>query len=203
MRNNSRATYRILGALFAVTVPLGAQVAQTPPWHPHPAGEEEIAAIRGFEERAADYVALHRLLEASLPRQRPTTNISQLYIESRTLTARVLVARQHAQTGDLFTNDIARVLRREIAECLSSEDWEAILAEHAVDEDGNRIVIPALRANMEWPPQVPFNFMPPQLLRVLPPLPPELQYRIIGRSLVLWDHHANLIVDVLPAAFTT
>jgi hypothetical protein len=45
--------------------------------------------------------------------------------------------------------------------------------------------------------------VPPQLLQVLPPLPPELQYRIIGRSLVLWDHHANLVVDYLPGAFTT
>jgi len=37
----------------------------------------------------------------------------------------------------------------------------------------------------------------------LPRLPPELQYRIAGRSLVLWDHHANLIVDFLPRALTT
>jgi len=56
---------------------------------------------------------------------------------------------------------------------------------------------------MEWPEGVPFDFVPPQLLRSLPALPPELQYRIIGRSLVLWDHHANLIVDFLPGAFAS
>jgi hypothetical protein len=45
--------------------------------------------------------------------------------------------------------------------------------------------------------------VPPQLIRALPQLPPELQYRIVGRALVLWDHHADLIVDVLPGAFPT
>jgi hypothetical protein len=54
---------------------------------------------------------------------------------------------------------------------------------------------------MEWPEEVPFDYVPPSLLRALPTLPQELQYRIIGRSLVLWDHHANLIVDFLPGAF--
>jgi hypothetical protein len=166
-------------------------------------GQEDLAAIRSFEARVADYVALHRRLEASLPPQRPTMNISKLYIEARTLAARIRFARQFAQTGDLFTPEIVPVLRRQIAACLSPEEWAAILAEQAVDEDGTPVVIPELRANMEWPPQVAFNFVPPRLLRALPPLPPELQYRLIGRSLVLWDHHANLIVDVLPAAFTT
>jgi hypothetical protein len=41
------------------------------------------------------------------------------------------------------------------------------------------------------------------MLAVLPPLPAELQYRIVGRSLVLWDFHADLIVDIMPGAFLT
>ena len=35
------------------------------------------------------------------------------------------------------------------------------------------------------------------LLRKLPDLPPELEYRIVGRHLILRDVKANLIVDVL------
>jgi hypothetical protein len=56
---------------------------------------------------------------------------------------------------------------------------------------------------MALPEGVPLSFMPPRLLASLPPLPPEVQYRFIGRSLVLWDVHANLIVDFLPGALTT
>ena len=35
------------------------------------------------------------------------------------------------------------------------------------------------------------------LLRKLPDLPPELEYRLVGRSLILRDVKANLIVDIL------
>ncbi len=56
---------------------------------------------------------------------------------------------------------------------------------------------------MTWPEGVPFVFIPPLLIAALPPLPPELEYRFIGQSLVLWDVHANLIVDFMPGAFTT
>ena len=46
---------------------------------------------------------------------------------------------------------------------------------------------------------VPNNFVHAQRFAALPPLPPEL-VPIFGRSLVPSDHHANLIVDVLPGA---
>jgi hypothetical protein len=70
------------------------------------------------------------------------------------------------------------------------------------DEQGRPVAAPPpLHVNMAWPTEVTFEFVPPQLLQVLPPLPVELQYRIIGRDLVLWDHHADLIVDFLPGAF--
>ena len=35
---------------------------------------------------------------------------------------------------------------------------------------------------------------------MLPTLPTELEYRIAGYDLVLWDVSADLIVDVLPYA---
>ena len=42
--------------------------------------------------------------------------------------------------------------------------------------------------------------MAPSLLRVIPPLAPELQYRFVGQDLILWDVHANLVVDVIRSA---
>jgi hypothetical protein len=38
------------------------------------------------------------------------------------------------------------------------------------------------------------------MIEALPPLPDELQYRIVGRDLVLVDVHANLVVDILREA---
>ena len=42
--------------------------------------------------------------------------------------------------------------------------------------------------------------MPPSLLAALPQLPKELEYRIIGKYLVLRDVDAALILDFIPAA---
>jgi hypothetical protein len=42
--------------------------------------------------------------------------------------------------------------------------------------------------------------MPPALLEVLPTLPKELEYRILGRYLVLRDVDASLILDYIPLA---
>lgn len=42
--------------------------------------------------------------------------------------------------------------------------------------------------------------MSPTLLRALPPLPRELEYRFAGRNLVLIDFHADMVVDILNDA---
>lgn len=42
--------------------------------------------------------------------------------------------------------------------------------------------------------------MIPCILQALPPLPPELEYRMVGTDLILIDVHAGLIVDILPYA---
>jgi hypothetical protein len=39
--------------------------------------------------------------------------------------------------------------------------------------------------------------MPPKLLARLPELPDELEYRLMGRHLILRDTKANIIVDAV------
>src|SRR5207248_4892695 len=61
-----------------------------------------------------------------------------------------------------------------------------------------------LQVNDSYPQGVPLQSTPPSLLLDLPKLPSELEYRIVGRDLVLRDVKANLIVDfinnVIPAS---
>jgi len=181
--------------------------AQNPPLPAPPQNEpilQDLVATQAFQQRVGEYVTLHRLLEGPLPPLVPTRDMSQIHAAVRALASRIQMTRAHAQQGDIITADVARMFRRRIATCLTREAWAAILAERDTDEQGLPAApVPPLHVNMEWPAQVPFDFVPPQLLLALPPLPPELQYRIIGRALVLWDHHANLIVDILPGAFAS
>jgi hypothetical protein len=177
-----------------------AQVTSLPP--PNQTALQDIAATQTFQERVNQYVTLHRLLEGPLPPLRPTRDMTEILTSTRALALRIQLVRANARQGDLITADVARMFRRRIVTCLRPEDWAAIFADNAEEDEDVRIgPVPTLYVNMEWPENVSFGFVPPQLLAALPRLPTELQYRIIGSTLVLWDHHANLIVDCLPDAF--
>jgi hypothetical protein len=43
--------------------------------------------------------------------------------------------------------------------------------------------------------------VPVALLARLPSLPEAVEYRVVGGSLVLWDSHAEILVDALLGAF--
>jgi hypothetical protein len=57
----------------------------------------------------------------------------------------------------------------------------------------------SIKVNAAYPP-VPLQSMPPTLLANLPELPSDLDYRLIGRTLVLRDVHSNLILDYISKA---
>ena len=164
---------------------------------------EDFIATHNFRRSVGEYVALHRSIDRELPPVLTTQDVEQIHRAVKLLRMRIQTARATARQGDIITPDVARMFRRRISTCLAPEEWKAIFAERAHDEQGEAIEAPPLRVNMEWPADVPFDFVPPQLLQSLPGLPEELQYRIIGLSLVIWDYHANLIVDFLPDAFVS
>ena len=192
----------LFGVLFLSASASTAPPASVPP-RIIPTGQvlEELAATQNFDRSVAEYVTLHRLLERGVPPLRVTTDVREIQQAVRALALRIQVARVTARQGDLITPEVARMFRRRIATCLTPAEWQAIFDDRFRDEEGEPVAPPPLSVNMAWPEQVPFEFVPPELIKSLPALPQELQYRIIGRSLALWDHHANLIVDFLPGAF--
>jgi len=57
-----------------------------------------------------------------------------------------------------------------------------------------------LVVNGKYPPNAPLSTVPPSVLLSLPKLPQGMEYRFVGRHLILFDSKANLIVDVLRNA---
>ena len=178
-----------VAAVPAVAVP---DAAQTDPV------KQEAAALAQFDQRVGDYVALHRRLEGPIPPQQLSDDMRIVHAAVEALAKEIMAARRGARRGDLFTDEVAGAFKMRIARCLPAAELESILAER---EPWDPVTVPALHANSRWPKGMPYNFVPPQLIKALPRLPPELQYRIVGRSLVLWDYHADLVVDYLPDAF--
>jgi len=153
-----------------------------------------------FLQRVDEYVTLHRRLEAPLPREVTTADPEALYVSRHALAAAIRQARADARQGDIFSPAIAGHFRGLVADALRAggiTDMLAILEEE--NEDENFVSNPAC-VNADYPAGGAISLMPPSLLAALPALPPELEYRFLGRDLILWDVHAGLIVDFVPRA---
>lgn len=149
-----------------------------------------------FLQRVDEYVALHRRLEGPLPPEVVTADPEALLAPRRALAAAICKARADARQGDIFSPAMARQFRIVVAGALLEGGIEDMLASV---EDENAVKIPA-RVNADYPAGASISLMPPCLLEALPPLPPELEYRFLGRDLIMWDVHAGLIVDFVPRA---
>jgi hypothetical protein len=177
----------VLGALT------GAVTAAAPAAPP-----SEAQAVGAFEARVKEYVALHEKLEATLPKFAEKGTPEQVDKNQRALGELIKSARKDAKPGDFFTPGIQALVKRVIGEVLSGPDGKTIKSSIMDENPG----VPKLTINERYPSSVPLSTMPPEVLEPLPKLNGELEYRFIGRRLILLDTEADIILDftgdVLP-----
>jgi len=160
---------------------------------------EEMTLGR-FHRAIDEYVSLHRDLERALPPLRVTEDARQISQAVEALGSAIRAARPGARTGDIFDREIGTLIRTRIKGIV----WEHgdlvtdVLAdiEEEVPLDAPR---PVVNGSFPW---TRGSMMPPDILGVLPAVPEELQYRFVGRDLVLVDLHADLVIDILRGALT-
>ena len=172
---------------FLPILAAGALFAQTP-----------STPLADFEERVAAYMKIHKSAESDMGRPSPTSSVQQLDAKKVSLADGILSRRAGAAQGDIFTTPIASEFRTIIAMALrhrSTRIKESLRSGEQVNAK--------VRVNGPYPEGVPLQTMPPTLLASLPKLPPELDYRFLGSTLVLRDVTANLIIDLLPNAIAT
>jgi hypothetical protein len=173
--------------------------------------EEEREALQDFQEEVAEYAALHAKQHAKLA-TRVTVDAEETIAAQKALAHAIEAKRAKASQGDIFGPEIEPLFRRLIAAQLEGPD--ALDARKAVREgnpgqgleetpgdeaEGPSVPI-VLRVNGEYPSGAPRSTVPASLLLTLPPLPESLQYRFVGRDLILVDSIAQIIVDFLPGA---
>jgi hypothetical protein len=162
-------------------------------------GDPEVAAqaLIEFEMAVNDYAALHRRLERAWPPLSLMADLEQLERTAEELRAAIRATRPQAVRGSLFTAQVADVFRVRIRTALGERirDLAAITA--PADEGLENGWRPVVHDSLPWGTA---SAARPDF-SMLPPLPPELEYRLIGRDLVLLDVPANLVVDTLDLAW--
>jgi hypothetical protein len=144
------------------------------------------------------YAALQRTAIAKLGPPLECLDAEQLFRQQRRFANAMREARPVAHAGDFFSPAVSRYFRARIEAVVWDTGLDVMMPIEAPDE-GEAVVAPVVRV---WE-AVPWNAGPvtwPSMLWALPELPPDLEYRFIGRDLVLIDVLANLIVDVLHDA---
>ena len=188
-------------ALIILLAILDAGCASTrtqPPSRSSAAGslnDIDAEALEEFHEETDEYVALHNKLESQLPPLPTQAAPEQLQAHEIGLGDLIVSARRRAKQGDIFERAVEQLIReraQKVFASLHGAQDNAVIQ----DEQSERNV--AARVNQRYPVDVPISTMTASVLASLPRLPPELQYRFLGRHLILIDVGARIIVDYMP-----
>jgi hypothetical protein len=147
-----------------------------------------------FTARVHDYVEIHRRAAAGIE-QPMCAESEELARQADALAGAIREARPRAREGDIFTLAASELFRARIAAIVRRTNFDvaAFLARHGGHGEDLEMQV---SGTLLWPAHVALT----PITRQLPELPPELDYRFVGRHLVLMDVGANIVVDVLRDA---
>lgn len=154
------------------------------------------ATIEQFHAEIAKYMAFRRQLQDEVRGPVPESTAQALNDASDALAAAIRRARPNAKPGSFFLPAVNAELKRRVSDAIRTANLGPVLA--GIDDEAATIAKPAI--HLRFPVASQMATMPPSLLAVLPTLPKELEYRIIGNYLVLRDVDAALVLDYIPAA---
>jgi hypothetical protein len=181
---------------LALYVSMTLAVAVLPASSQTPPANAMATTMAAFTKRVNDYANLRNRLEKGDARLKRTDDPAQLVAAQTALAQKIQAARPGAKAGDIFTAETRPVFRKLLNPAFKGADG----AENkAAIRDDNPGAIP-FKVNAPYPPKAPLSTVPLDVIKSLPVLPADVQYRFVGKHLILYDARAGLIVDVLPNA---
>ena len=161
-----------------------------------PLSEADAAALATMNDRLKAYVEQHKKVEDEVPARPTDATPQQIDQHQRAFEKRMRDARKGAKRGELFTPEAEPVIRRLLAAVFDGPEGKQLLAT-ILDENPAGM---KLAVNMRYPDEVPVSTMPVEVLQTLPRLSEDMEYRFIGRHLILLDAHAHIVADFIPDA---
>lgn len=192
MKRLTRPALVLLSCLGVVYVVEGQQKASKDKVNP------DARVLAEFQKRVEEYVDLRDKLEDKGPAIKETKEPAHIRAAQDALAQNIRAARKAARPGDIFTPDTRALFRRLMYPELKGRAGTE--AKQVIKEDAPAPASVAFKVNAKYPEDEPLPTVPPKLLAALPKLPEGLEYRIVGKNLILRDADSNLIVDFIPNA---
>jgi hypothetical protein len=145
-----------------------------------------------FSARVQSYFDLRSRLEKGLPPMRVTEDVAEIKRARRALARKIQAARHSAHEGDIFSPAISADFKEALALEMDADTWAVIMDDNP-GEFSHGI-------NGIYPDGKPYSTVPATILAALPALPDDVEYRFVGRHLILLDVRANVILDKIPYA---
>ena len=172
----------------------------------------DAIVLADFQKRIDAYMAIHKDAAKDAPPLKETKNPGEIKAAQDALGVKIRAARMTAKQGEIMTPEIQNKFRRLMYPVVTSpapqgtagreikKDIKEELKENTEErkEEGGKPVV--LKVNARYPEDTPLPTTPPQVLMNLPKLPEQLEYRLVGKNLIIRDVEANIIVDFVPNA---
>ena len=173
--------------LYLSTSPIVAR-GQTPQANP------TAVALADFTKRVNEYAGLHKRLAGKVGELDETKSPTEIAAREKNLGEAIRAARMDAKQGDLFAPEVSAIFKKLIQQESRNRSPRVREQRNAAEDE-----VPAFKpqVNQMYPTTFPLATFPPTLLKVLPPLPKEVEYRVVAGHLILRDTEANLIVDFI------
>ena len=187
----SKAFTNVAAVVFA----LQAATACAGQAKPAPQVNAHAQILQEFKQRVEAYVQMRNKADDGVPKQKETNEPADIKNAQDGLAKRIIAARAGAKRGDIFTPEIATHFRRLVRPEVKDPDTKQLI------KDDNPGAIP-FKVNDPYPSAAPLSTVPPNVLASLPELPMEIEYRFVGKHLILRDARANIIIDYMPNALS-
>ena len=161
-----------------------------------PLSAVDAQAFETMRRRLNAYVDLRKHLERKVAPLSHRASPEQVDAQERMLEKLLQNARASAKPGDIFTSEAQLVIRRQLAALLRAPDGKPL--RDSIMED-NPVGL-RLKVNIRYPVGAPVSTVPPQVLEGLPQLHSEMEYRFVGKSLIMFDTRANIVADFMVDA---
>jgi len=155
----------------------------------------DAGVLADFKAKVDAYNELRNDLEKKTPPLKKTDNPAEIALAEKAMAQQIRAARANGKPGDFFTSATRAMFRRLLNPTVKGEDGADNKA--AIKEDGPAPKDVPFKVNGEYPKDEPLATMPPDVLKALPPLPENLQYRFVGKHLLLYCSRGNLIIDYM------